>query len=342
MGRRRTSNHDLPPRMHRKGTVFYYVTTNTPRQWIKLGSDKREALRRWAEIEGQEAPADTRNFRAAWERYEREIVPTKAPATQRDNLREGAMLLRAFSDAPLDLIRPEHVRAYLDKRGQTAKVRANREKALLSHIFNHAREWGLTAAPNPCRGVKGFKAPGRDRYVDDAEFQAVWQHADQVLRDAMDLALLTGQRPADVLKAQRGHIKDGALWVKQGKTGKRLRITIEGDLLALIQRCTQRPGNSGTSLLLTDDGDPLSYAMLRRRFDIARRAAGVDFQFRDIRAKTATDADDLAHAQRLLGHKGREMTEHYTRQRAGEKVSPLRRIVEKLLQNDSPSKPEAS
>ena len=32
----------------------------------------------------------------------------------------------------------------------------------------------------------------------------------------------------------------------------------------------------------------------------ARKAAGVSFQFRDIRAKTASDIADLGHAQRLL------------------------------------------
>ena len=51
---------------------------------------------------------------------------------------------------------------------------------------------------------RGPKESGRDRYVSDDEFRAVWEKAGQTLRDAMDLALLTGQRPADVLKVQRG------------------------------------------------------------------------------------------------------------------------------------------
>lgn len=60
------------------------------------------------------------------------------------------------------------------------------------------------------------------------------------------------------------------------------------------------------------------------RFDKARKAAEVDFQCRDIRAQTATDTDDLARSQQLLGHKTRAMTEHYTRNRKGEKVEPLK------------------
>lgn len=65
-------------------------------------------------------------------------------------------------------------------------------------------------------------------------------------------------------------------------------------------------------------------ALLSHVFNKSRRAAGVSFQFRDIRAKTAGDTRDLAHSQRLLGHKNREMTEHYVRERIGQLVRPLR------------------
>ena len=62
----------------------------------------------------------------------------------------------------------------MDIRGQIVKVRANREKTLLSHIFNKAREWVYTALQNPCQGVmKGFKETGRSRYITDAEFDLV-------------------------------------------------------------------------------------------------------------------------------------------------------------------------
>lgn len=59
-------------------------------------------------------------------------------------------------------------------------------------------------------------------------------------------------------------------------------------------------------------------------FEQIRKAAGVAFQFRDLRAKAATDTGDLAHSQKLLAHKNRDMTEHYVRARVGERVPPLR------------------
>lgn len=325
MGRRRQSNFDDPPRFHRKGNVWYHVSGTLPRVWTKLSNDRAEALRLWAQREGVREDDSTKLFSVVARRYVREVLPTKAPTTRRDNEKELANLLKVFAHMPIDAIAPTHIREYLDIRGQTAKVRANREKALFSHIYNKAREWGYTTAPNPCQGVKGYRETGRSRYVTDEEFDKVRAKAHFTVIDAMDLALLTGQRPADVLKLKRSDIRDGALWVVQNKTGMRLGIEIVGDLAAVIARIKARPKKAISDYLIQDEnGQPLTQHALRSRFDKARDLAGVDFQFRDIRAKAATDTGDLAHSQKLLAHKNRQMTEHYVRARMGERIKPLR------------------
>ena len=223
------------------------------------------------------------------------------------------------------MIAPIHIREYMDIRGQVAKVRANREKALFSHLFNKAREWGYTATQNPCQGVKGFKETGRSRYISDEEFDQMKAQAHFTVVDAMDLALLTGQRPADVLKLKRTDIQDGALWVVQNKIGARLGVEVTGELAAVIARLAERPQHAISAYLIQDEnGQPLTHGALRSRFDEARVLANVDFQFRDIRAKAATDTGDLAHSQLLLGHKNRDMTEHYVKSRNVARVKPLR------------------
>ena len=134
-----------------------------------------------------------------------------------------------------------------------------------------------------------------------------------------------GQRPADVLNLQRADVRDGVLWITQNKTGKKLRIEVTGELASVIGRMLSKPRKAtGLSLIQDENGQRLSYFALRSRFDKARAAAGVSFQFRDIRAKSATDMEDLRHAQKLLGHKHQTMTQHYPRNRKGEKVKPLR------------------
>jgi len=85
-------------------------------------------------------------------------------------------------------------------RGKTAKVRANREKAPLSSIWNFARESGYTSLANPCAGINGFKETGRDVYVEAELLAKVYAKTDQPLRDTLDLFYLTGQRVTDTLQ----------------------------------------------------------------------------------------------------------------------------------------------
>jgi integrase len=312
--------------MHLKGKTYYHVSTTIPRKWTRLDRELILAKRLWAEIEGEHFNPQDHTFNGIVARYRKEVLPTKAPQTQRDNEKELIKLSAVFGDMPIDTIKPHHIKRYLDERGKTAKIRANREKALFSHVFNFARQCGYTDAPNPCAGVKGHKETGRDRYVEDEEFLSVWNKADPSLQDAMDMAHLTGQRPADILKFNRSDIHDGMLALTQNKTGKKLRIEITGELQSLVARILSREQYSMRvdALLQNGSGQRLTYGALRTRFYSARSKSGVNFQFRDIRAKTATDTENLAHAQSLLGHKSRAMTEHYTRQRKGEKVSPLK------------------
>lgn len=142
-----------------------------------------------------------------------------------------------FGARLIEKIQPHPVRTCMDLRGQSAKARANREKALLSHVFSKAREWCYTDRANPCQGVKGFTERGRDRYVSDAEFLAVREQAHPTVQDAMDLALLTGQRPADVLKIRRADLRDGVLFIEQNKTRAKRAI----ELTHLVQAGVDLP-----------------------------------------------------------------------------------------------------
>lgn len=359
MGRRPWKNLSLPPglrsRRQRSGVVYYYADIGgTPRREVPLGSDFVEAVRKWSELEAQaqDRHVEFVTFRYAAERYVREVLPTKSRRTQRDNLLELVNLYKFFDDPPAQLaqIKPVHVKHYLTWRSEQARqwyvererdvpirpghVRGNREVALFSHIFNFAREHGLTDAVNPCVGVRRNKEVGRTVYVEDELFKRVWSVADDPTKDAMDLAYLTGQRPADTLRFCESDIRGGELWIQQAKRGKKLRITVTGELALTIERIRARKvrcGSKSDSLVVNEVGERLMRDALRFRFDRARLAARVDkdlFQFRDLRAKAGTDktesSGDIRAAQLQLGHSSLKMTEHYVRERKGDKVGPTR------------------
>lgn len=370
MGRKPTTNLNLPKGMRarpRGGRIYYLLDLGgKPRKEIPLAVDDYvAAVKKWAELTMSQVPAAAAiTFRHAAERYQQKVLPTKAVSTQGNNLAEIAKLYEFFDDPPvaLDDIEPMHIRQYLDWRVRTTvaaaraanedrrqrgkkllevapnlgHVSANREKALFSHIWNFARAEGMTNKANPCAGIKGHKESGRDVYVEDDVFQLVHDAAEQPLKDALDLAYLIGQRPADVLKLTRADVRDGALWLQQNKTKHKVRVAVEGELAVLLEQMGNRKV-TGLRLINMPDGTPMTPYMLRGAMDRARKAAALarpdlaerikEFQFRDLRAKAATDVDEvggITAAQEQLGHTTATMTRKYVRHRKGKLVKPTR------------------
>ena len=343
MGRRPSKPGSIARLRERKKasgrTYYYYDAGGHPRKEIPLGSDYGLAIMKYAEFERDRTAtalvAATITFKYVSEKYFIDVVPTKAPRTQRDNISELKNLLAFFDDppGPLDAILPQHVRQYLNWR-KAAPIRANREKALLSAIWNYARDTGYTSLANPCSGIKGNKESGRSVYVEDSLYDAVYEKAEIGLKDAMDLAYLTGQRVSDTLRIDERDVRDSQIWIIQGKTNAKRRIEVIGELKTLIERIMARKAVykvRSTRLIVSEKGQPMTYSMLRKRFDDARELAKVSkdsFQFRDLRAKAGTDkaesSGDIVQARDQLGHTTVVMTEKYVRDRKGKKVTPTR------------------
>lgn len=350
-------SRNLPPRLlqrTKKGvsgiTWTYYVYSgrdeNGKRKEIPLGKDLNEAKRKWAELECVSAPIETGLMSFIFDRYSKDVIPTKSARSQKDNTGEMKKLIAAFGKMPIDAIEPKHIAQYLDKR--VAKIRANREISLFSHVWNKARAWGYTSKQNPCTGIARNKERLRTFYADDAVYQAVYTYACQELKDAMDLAYLTAQRVSDVRAMTWRDISSDALLVTPNKTkdssGKKLRILLKKDgtlteLGILIEKIrTRRAGSAIQSLYIvaTPKGAALTKWTLRTRWDMAREAAAKEYQerdpefaahirefvFKDIRPKAASETQ-LTHAQSLLGHTREQITK-VVYQRVGETVLPTK------------------
>jgi integrase len=348
MGRKPSKKaKNLPPRMRARAKAggvlwYYYDCGGKPRKEIPLGNDYVTAIQKWVELEAApKSVADSvKTFPALWNRYVRDELDKLSAATIRTHRSDIKHLLKFFGDppAPIEQIRPLHIRQFLDWM-KDKKTTGNRCKRLFSNLWNHARAWGWTDLENPCVGITGHATGSRDVYVTDAVYHAVWECATPPIQDAMDLAYLTGQRPADVLKMSERDIADNSLPIKQQKTGARVRIRIQGELEALIKRIKARKKGYKvwvTALLVQMNGKPLTPMTLRNGFVAARDAAAENnpdlaeciraFWFYDLRAKAADDVAEISGesaAQQLLGHTdGRTTAKHYLRR--GKLVDPTR------------------
>ncbi|MFK3741328.1 tyrosine-type recombinase/integrase [Massilia sp. TN1-12] len=342
MGRKPSKNLNLPPHMRkrtqRSGRTFYYLDTGEkPRREIPLGDDYIAALRKYAEIHQIEKVAAPK-FGDVILKYEAEVMPTLAISTQRTHASDMKHLRASFQDAPLDQIKPMHIQKLLDKH-KDKPTTANRCKRLFSALWNKARGWGYTDEENPCIGIEGHSLKKRDVYVTDEVFDAVRAHASEPLREALEFAYLTGQRPGDALKARVDDIKDGVLYVSQGKTGKKLGIAVVGQLAELVGRIQVRKAAHKTvhgQILMVRDGQPMTKQILRDHFAKAKELAAAkhpdlagaikEFWFYDLRAKAADDTSTERGEQAasdLLGHDSVKTTrKHYLRR--GKIVVPVK------------------
>lgn len=351
--RPKTTGMKLPPRMlarRRKlasGKVWvgYYYNGRSAtgeRQEIPLGTDLQAAKRKWAELEGTPPPADATLVGYAIDQYVKQVLPGLGVRTQAEYMKCIKQLRGAFANAPISAIKPSDIARYRDAR--TAKIRANREIAVLSAIYNLAREWGYTTNENPCTGVRKNKEVPRDYYAETDVWDAVYDAGVIELQDAMDLNYLTGQRPADVIKMGKEHVRGDELMVTQGKRGQKLRIQLRNaagltDLGLFIEELKSRPVQCMSGhLVCTPNGTHVTAKMLRDRFEKARATASAEaeaagapdlakrikaFQFRDIRPKAASEIESLDDASKLLGHTNTNITKRVYR-RVGERVKPTR------------------
>lgn len=360
MARKREKNYDLPPmirrRVQKSGRTFYYFDTGEkPRREIPLGSNLVEALGQWSELYMSSELVQEKDkliqIKDVWERYLKDELKSRSQNTQRDYLRHIKRLLKFFDGASLDQIEPQHISQYLKWR-RDAPVQANREKALFSTLFNHARSWGMTRNPNPCGGVKGYKEKGRRIYIEDDVYFLVLENADPVLRRYMNLLYLTGQRSSDIFSMSIFDLTEAALLFEQGKTGQKLRMNLRNDdgedyeLGQLINELLSLRNSTSAKvdqLFIDEDGKEVTYSAMSQRFRKLRKklvdqlraegkeqmAAAVEsYQLRDLRGKAGTDtalaSGDIRTAQKQLGHKNLATTEHYIKNRRGDSVNPTK------------------
>lgn len=126
---------------------------------LNLGTDKQAALQKVLDLNGSGSDAGT--VAELWRLYQdSDDWKALADATRTDYLQCSIEVLKTFGQARAALIRPTDINRYLRVERKDAPVRANREAALLSNLFNLGIARGDLDA-NPCKQVRRNKEQPR-------------------------------------------------------------------------------------------------------------------------------------------------------------------------------------
>ena len=235
-------------------------------------------------------------------------------ATQKEYRRVIDRLCESDGDKPVGRLERHHVIAFRDNLS-ARRGAANTFIRVLSVLLSYAIDLGWRR-DNPARGVKQFKL-GEHRAWTDVElsrFREYWSAA-TMQRRALELALYTGQRRADLVSMTKADVENGAIRVVQSKTG--VRVTIPMHQALQVQLNVGK--HNHLALLVTSEGKAFDAVYFGGWFKDAIRDAGLpdDCQLHGLR-KTA--ARMLAEAgcteleiMAITGHKTSQMVVAYTK-----------------------------
>jgi integrase len=185
-------------------------------------------------------------------------------------------LAATFAGKRLSQISSFHVEAHKQARIKAgAKVRANRELAVLKTLFNLCRGWQLFDGPNPVATVKFTKEPRqRLRFLEPEEEARLLAVAPEPLRTIILVGIYCGLRlksEALTLKWQDIDLGRRTLTVLAAfaKTGNTRSVPLHSLVVAALERLPRR----GERVFTRHDGRP--YRTLYKGFTSACRKAGL-------------------------------------------------------------------
>lgn len=252
--------------------------------------------------------------------------------TRKDYLSYGPILITVFGRMRPNVISQHHVFSFMEWRAKSAGIdqskrtgkayepanqTANKNKACLQSICSWALQRGKIKQ-NPCVGVKKLKTKARDRYINDYEYQAIYDCAPLPCQVAMEISYLCMARIGDVMKLTMRDVLEEGLFIEQGKTGKKQIKLWSERLRAAVDAARALPRKQGMTtifLMSKPDGSRYSTRAIQSQYSKACvEAKVIGATFHDLKARGISDFDGtLADKQNAAGHTTAAQTAAYDR-----------------------------
>lgn len=342
---------------YRKSRLSYYWRNPVTGQEISLGRiSRREAVAQAIEANNyieenyipssllariQETPEFT--FSKWIDRYE--VILSRRelkPSTMRIRANQLKTLRDAFGRKVIGAISTREVAVFLESYVECGKkTMAAALRSLLMDVFREAVVEGVLER-NPAEPTRTPAPEVKRERMTLESYLAIRTAAVQMggwLANAMDIALLTGQRREDISRMTFSEVREERLFITQGKTGHMLAVPLTLSLEAagvsladVIERCR-----------IDNPSDYIIYSSVRRggrkpgavlpdaitgAFTEARALSGIQFsasppsfhEIRSLASRLYAAENGEEFAQRLLGHKNMSMTKKYLDSRGQEYV----------------------
>jgi integrase len=254
---------------------------------------------------------------------------TLAPATQMLRRVYLEKLRERYGKNSIASMRPDFVAKMIDR--MTPSSAHNWIKAIRG-LMQHAIAIGMCKT-DPTQGVKLPKLGGSIHTWTEEEigqFQARHPIGSKA-RLALELALGTAQRRNDLLRMGRQHMRNGAIFVRQSKTGAELLIPISDELMAILNAEVEQ--TSHLTFLITGAGRPYRPTDFSDQFRQWCREAGLPegctvHGLRKAASRRLAEAGCTPHEiAAITGHRTLKEVERYTR--AVDQVRLARQAMER-------------
>lgn len=322
----------LPSRVYVKHGAYYYDVPESDRHlwdgksWYRLGSDYQKAIAHFKERSIRSAMTETSLGYLINEWVDAHVMNSNKirPATRRSYLAALKHLTPVFEFVDVKNISRKYIRQYFDMRKKASHTSAHREIEVLRTFLNWCVDMEYVDF-NPANKLRFHKPAPRERYVTDDEVEFFLRTAGPLLNLYVPLKIYTGARKNDLLSITRNDWLPDGLFVGDRKsfrvnTGRKSRGRIFArtpQLENIMEKILDQAGDvflfctkNNQPYINFDEDTTTAFDSIWQRAKQRAIKAGLPepFQERDLRAKTATDAETLEEARAVLGHSSTLMT----------------------------------
>lgn len=290
--------------------------------------------------------SENTSVRSAFDRYVKEVVPTKKESSRRREIGRAKFLSEQLGQYSLATLNSEIISGFRDKRLSEGKSNntVRLELALLSHLYSVSiKEWGIGLTVNPVLNVrKPSPGKGRERRLkkdeEDRLLRAAKQQSNPFVGWIIRLALHTAMRKGEIVSLVLDSVDmdKKTIFIRDTKNSLVRTVPMSGsafetmkEIMAYHDRPDDTdlvfPGNPGKN------GErPKPYIVNKAWVRTLEIAEIEGFRFHDLRHEATSRLVEAGFSDQqvasITGHSSMQMLKRYTHLRSEDLVTMMEKM----------------